>query len=194
MAIDKENVTSFWIALPPITFSNGISVTVKLGDGSTETKSTTRALTIDRSKVTPMASLTVTITNRELDIPDPKFKAYLLKVADMDNDGVLTLQDAKAWNESSSEKKFDLSYNFITSLKGIEYFTALKVLNCSKNQLTTLDVSKNSLTEAPVQYPLECNMPSLKTLYLKTGWSINGINVDRSEEYVNAATAIEYKD
>ena len=91
-------------------------------------------------------------------------------------------------------KKFDISYNIITSLKGIEYFTALKVLNCSKNQLTTLDVSKNSLTEAPVQYPLECNMPSLKTLYLKTGWSIKGINVDRSEEYVNAATAIEYKD
>ena len=32
----------------------------------------------------------------------------------------------------------------LTSLKGIEYFTALEYLACSRNQLTALDVSKNT--------------------------------------------------
>ena len=198
VAIDKENASSFWIALPPITFSNGISVTVELGDGSTETKSTTRALTIDRSKVTPMASLTVTITNRELDIPDPKFKAYLLEVADMDNDGVLTLQDAKAWNESSSEKKFDISYNFITSLKGIEYFTALTSLNYRNNQLTTLDLSKNTALKELDCYnskkltylnvsnntaleTLECSFCSLTTLDLSKNTALTSLNCGNNQ-------------
>ena len=38
----------------------------------------------------------------------------------------------------------DVSEKDIKSLKGIEYFTALDSLDCSVNELTTLDVSKNT--------------------------------------------------
>ncbi len=38
----------------------------------------------------------------------------------------------------------DVSYYNINSLSGIEYFTALAVLNCSWNQITTLDVTQNT--------------------------------------------------
>ena len=301
VAISKTTTTAFWVALPPVAFSNGITVTVELGDGRTVTKSTNRALTIDRSKVTPMAALTLTVESRdELDIPDPAFKAYLLATVDMDNDGILTLQDAQAWNESSREKTFEVDCKNITSLKGVEYFTALKelycydnplttldvskntalevlfchegslatldvskntaleslsctknslttldvskntaltyltcernqlttldvsknvalkVLHCTGNQLTTLDVSKNTALEwlecsgnqlttldvsktnlnnnSVIDEPLRCNMPTLNTLYLKTGWVIKGINKDSSEDCINSATTIEFKD
>ena len=36
----------------------------------------------------------------------------------------------------------------LTSLKGIEYFTSLKTLRCSSNQLTSLDVSNNLALES----------------------------------------------
>ncbi|MBU3174120.1 Ig-like domain-containing protein [Clostridium estertheticum] len=40
-------------------------------------------------------------------------------------------------------KSLDLSGDDVSSLSGIEYFTSLTNLNCSSNELTTLDVSKN---------------------------------------------------
>ncbi|GHU58355.1 hypothetical protein FACS1894133_2960 [Clostridia bacterium] len=46
-------------------------------------------------------------------------------------------------NDFSSHGSFR-SYPEISSLNGIEYFTALTQLTCSDNKLTTLDVSKNT--------------------------------------------------
>ncbi len=47
----------------------------------------------------------------------------------------------------------------LTSLRGIEYFTALKTLNCSSNVIETMDFSKNkALTE------LDCGSNHSKTL------------------------------
>lgn len=37
-------------------------------------------------------------------------------------------------------------------------------------------------------------MESLKTLYLKTGWVINYITVDRFESFIHENSVIEYKD
>ncbi|MCH5238668.1 MAG: hypothetical protein J1F38_00420 [Muribaculaceae bacterium] len=66
---------------------------------------------------------------------------------------------------------------------------------CSSNQLTSLDVSKTNLGESGDTYPLNCsNNPSLKTLYLKKGWSINGITDDkkRSASYIPDDTDIQF--
>ena len=257
VAINEESATSFWIALPSTTFSEGISVTVELGDGCIVTTSTTSELTIARSMVTPMAALTFTVGNAELNIPDSNFKNRLLKLVDMDNDGKLTLKDAHEWNVGLQDKSLDVHMRDIASLKGIEYFTALKRLYCSDNQLTALDLSKNTalthlncsynqlatlylskntaLEELSCSYnnlaeldlskntaliclycsynqltvldvsntnlgkslssdPLNCRMSTLNTLYLKTGWSIKGINENRDENHVLTNTVIEYKD
>ena len=37
-------------------------------------------------------------------------------------------------------------------------------------------------------------MESLKTLYLKTGWTIPYITEDRSPNFIHVNTVIEYKD
>ena len=47
----------------------------------------------------------------------------------------------------------------LTSLKGIEYFTSLKTLWCSSNQLTSLDVSNN-----PALVNLDCSSNQLTSL------------------------------
>ena len=71
---------------------------------------------------------------------------------------------------------------------------SLHSLNCRTNQLTELDVSKTAIGESGKSFPLFCRMESLKTLYLKTGWQIKHINVDRDAGFIHENTKIEYKD
>ncbi len=49
--------TSFYIALPPQTFTNGLTIEVTCNDGTTMTKSTDKAITIERNTIQPMAVL-----------------------------------------------------------------------------------------------------------------------------------------
>ena len=73
----------------------------------------------------------------ETKFPDDNFRNYLLE-QDYGKDGVLT--EAEIRNITV----MDVSEKDIKSLKGIEYFTALDSLDCSVNELTALDVSKNT--------------------------------------------------
>ena len=68
--------------------------------------------------------------------PDPQFLNYV-KTFDGDNDGMLSAE------EIARVSSIDVKSKNIQDLKGIEYFTELKNLNCARNQLTALDVSKN---------------------------------------------------
>lgn len=68
---------------------------------------------------------------------DEHFRAYVTENFDTDGDG--SLSDG----EKASVVNINVSENSITSMKGIEYFENLQELECSSNQLTSLDVSKN---------------------------------------------------
>lgn len=52
-----ENATEFWIVLPPVTFTNGLEITVTSMDDKTFVKKTTKELTIARNTIQPMAAL-----------------------------------------------------------------------------------------------------------------------------------------
>jgi Leucine-rich repeat (LRR) protein len=69
--------------------------------------------------------------------PDENFRNYLLS-QDYGKDGSLTEEEIK------NITFLNVSWKSISNLKGIEYFTALKELDCYNNQLTSLDVSKNT--------------------------------------------------
>ncbi len=153
-------VVDFWIALPPVVFQNGITVAVNFGNGETLERKTTAPLAIVRSQVTPMAVVKVDSEMGELYIPDAGFKGWLLGSGnvDMDGDGILTIKDAKAWNEQHEGKDVQFkmesdTYN-IRSLKGIEYFTALTALECTwRYRITELDLSRNTaLKEVDCSY------------------------------------------
>lgn len=70
--------------------------------------------------------------------PDPNFRHYLWTEVDSDPDGWLSELDV------ASAIMFDLSNKKIKWLDGIEYFPNLMLLYCQNNQLTSLDLSKNT--------------------------------------------------
>ena len=84
--------------------------------------------------------------------PDANFRTV---VENFDTNKDSSLSDT----EIAAVEEIDCYDKGISNLKGIEYFTALRSLNCGRNQLTALDVSKNTtLTE------LHCNGNQLTKL------------------------------
>lgn len=71
--------------------------------------------------------------------PDENFRSYVKNLR--------YLWKGKLTSEAMGYSSFNVSGLGIKSLKGIEYFKALRVLNCSNNQLTSLDLSKNKRLE-----------------------------------------------
>lgn len=97
--------------------------------------------------------------------PDNAFRRYILNEVDQDKDGFL---DEK---EIGQAVKFELEEMDIQSLKGIEYFTSLTLLDVRANGLEELDVSSNTKLKE-----LDCfdnmlvslnlgELPYLETLY-----------------------------
>ncbi len=85
-----------------------------------------------------------------INFPDPNFKNVLVNTNCVDTDGDGTGDaDADANNDGEIEISevnmitwLDVSEKNIKSLEGIDFITNLKSLDCSKNELTTLDVEK----------------------------------------------------
>lgn len=94
----------------------------------------------------------VTIVIDKANFPDDNFREYLLG-QDYGKDGVLT------GREIMNITEMDVYDMEISSLQGIEYFTALTVLDCDDNELTTLDISKNTALVT-----LYCSMNYLTSL------------------------------
>ena len=77
----------------------------------------------------------------EINFPDDIFRDYVKEKLDWDGNG--SLSD----DEIDTTLLIIVNQKNISSLKGIEYFTELHFLDCSINQLSELDVSKNTLLE-----------------------------------------------
>lgn len=87
-------------------------------------------------------------------IPDESFNGALLYSFDTDNDGHMSIA------ELETIKTVNLNnYGDVESLSGLEYMTGLTQLYCNGNQLTQIDVSKN--TELKVLVCAENNLTTL---------------------------------
>ena len=73
--------------------------------------------------------------------PDEKFRAYILENIDKDGDGYLSE------TEIAETTSITCGARSISSLKGIEYFVNVQSIDCRGNNLTQLDVSKNTALE-----------------------------------------------
>lgn len=69
------------------------------------------------------------------EIADENLKAYLLSVADADKDGKITAAEAAAVTE------VDFSGKKVSSILGLEWFTALKKINASNNEIAEFDAT-----------------------------------------------------
>ena len=91
---------------------------------------------------------------RVINFPDKIFKDYLVRHFDKDGDGEISL------TEALSITKILCPQLEIRSLAGIEYLPNLVILDCSRNELESLDVSQNVKLEH-----LSCyNNPKLDNL------------------------------
>ena len=161
----ESEPTTFWFAIPPVTFSKGITMTIEDDKGGVCTRSASTKIEIKRNKVDRMGILQVIPTYSIVSFVDDDFKAYCLDKFDCNQDGKITSEEA------SAVKSIDVCTDNITSLGGVESFTNLESLKCTgsgvatrgatdyNGQLTSLDVS--ALTQLK---ELDCRDNQLQTL------------------------------
>ena len=111
----------------------------------------------------------------ETNFPDANFRSYVL--ASFDSNGDVKLDD----EEIANVKYIYAPAKTISSLKGIEYFTELLELNCDNNQLTSLDVSKNTKL-----VKLICSKNALTSLNTSHNPMLNKLDI-----YSNKITSID---
>jgi hypothetical protein len=77
---------------------------------------------------------------QNVNIPDANFKAYLVgnTAINTNNDTEIQISEAQSYTGSITCTNLGIS-----DLTGIEAFTAITNLNCTDNQITTLDLSQN---------------------------------------------------
>ena len=106
-----------------------------------------------------------TVTN----FPDSNFRARVEEFMRVPPGGTFTAEQA-----ANQPWSLLCNYNWnrrISSLKGIEYFTSLKVLDCSSNDLTTLDVSKNTALTS-----LSCGSNKLTALDISKNTALTSLS------------------
>lgn len=116
--------------------------------------------------------------------PDANFRGYVASSIDTDQDGKLSTK------EISNVYHLDVSRKGIYNLKGIELFTTLNTLYCNNNQLTSLDLSKNTALTALYCYGNQIygtQMDALITSLPDTGGNIYILNM-YDENEANACT------
>lgn len=91
-----------------------------------------------------------------INFPDKVFKKHLVTYYDQDGDGEISLREAL------NIKGIDCSKKGIKSIAGIEFFSNLESLNCSKNEIETIDLSYNH---------------QLKYLYCFDNFSLSELNI-----------------
>ena len=128
------------------------------------------------------ASVVLNSTN----FPDAAFRAYIANRTGVDIGG--TISDSQLAEVTS----MNASNKAISDLKGIEYFTKITELNCSNNQLSSLDVSKNTelvslmcsnnkltsldITHNTMLYNLECQKNQLTSLDVSKNRTLTNFN------------------
>ena len=102
---------------------------------------------IEEYKITAYAYLGADVPEPELveinetNFPDEYFRNYVSSEFDSDHDGKLSYMETSY----KGRLKIEVNSKNIQSLKGIEYISGMTELSCHKNQLTTIDISKNTL-------------------------------------------------
>ena len=89
--------------------------------------------------------------------PDDDFRGYVSGKFDEDEDGKLSSAEIKAVDDITLDNLFV----HVKNLKGVEFFTEVKHICCSFNDISELDLSKNTKL-----IKLECECCKLKKLDL----------------------------
>lgn len=149
VALDPKTPTAFYIALPPQTFNNGISIRVHCTDGLKMDKSTSNKITIQRNHILPMASIEVKKETPEASKIEANFTA--------DNN----IKWSYAEDALQDSYKYDDDYNTVAS-----YSRQNVVLTANDevlSQLSTLGIAQLLADATPTFYTVEGENEVLNT-------------------------------
>ena len=131
----SQEPTSFYIALPPQTFTDGITVDIKTTDGRMMHKSSNKELVIDRNTIQPMAAFAFECNGGNgIFIPDEALKSYLVNNYDDDCDGEISIEEAEYITMVNCSGKG------VADLTGLESCTNIVTLDCSNNNITKIEL------------------------------------------------------
>ena len=105
----------------------------------------------------------------ENNFPDAKFRSFVKENLDKNKDNIL---DA---GEIAAVKKIEANNMGIKSLEGVGFFTALETLKCWDNELTGLDLSKNTALK-----DLQCSNSKLQSLDLSQNTNLTQLYCGRN--------------
>lgn len=151
-----------YFVVSPGTLKGGITLNYMGEGGKTYVKTTTKQVTFTAGKITKLGALDADNFTEALNAAFANaVEGFNPNIGWTANpDGTVSLNGSNQLQITmNGGLLLDLRNKNLTSLAGIEYFTDLENLNCSGNQLTTLDVTK--LTK--LMY-LVCNDNQLTTL------------------------------
>lgn len=135
--------TSFYIAIPVQEYAKGYRFDIRTdreGANAVVLKAKSGGVTPVANTIYGTPAKTLATADFKYIIPDANFRNYLATdgwvTVDDETTGAVTI-DNKTGRMYCDSKK-------ISSLEGIEYFPQLTYLSCAYNQLTSLDVTKNT--------------------------------------------------
>ena len=100
-----------------------------------------------------------------LETLDLQFKLFLLENFDLNSDGIISEDEAKLVKEINCPLKG------ILSLEGIQYFPNLEILDCSRNDVFTIDVSQNTALKN-----LNCDYCDIKVLDVSSNHALESLS------------------
>jgi hypothetical protein len=123
--------------------------------------------------------------------PDPDFRRYVAFSFDKDKDNTLN------YLEISEATEIFVEGHAIEDMKGLEFFPSLKILSCSNNKLTSLDVSHNpnlqsiycngndlvqlDVSKNPELFCLECQENLIEELDVSQNPKMDALNCSANE-------------
>ena len=123
LGTNAETATTFWLVVPPTTFSKGITLTVKDNKNGEFKKSTTASLQVSRNTLKRLTALQVNPepSDDAIVFADQKLKEKLVAKFDANGDGELSYREAA--DVSSIEGA--VTIKTITSFDEFQYFTGV---------------------------------------------------------------------
>lgn len=125
----SSEVTTFYLALPPQTFKNGLTIEVEDTFGYVMTKSTDKSITIDRNTIQPMATLEFDSPKRE----KPYFTATWNYLEDAKVDAaILEACDSEVWTWDTLYKR---SFGIALDEAYVEYLPVGRTIESVVNNM-----------------------------------------------------------
>lgn len=167
---DPASAAEFWFCIPPVTFSEGFTVTVVSTDGRYMSRSTNSTKTINRNVINYMAPMKLSFENdiEYAEFEDPNLEELIVAKFDIDHDDRINSWEADLVQSVNLYTQYYYYHgigkfsSFFSSIKGLEFFANLKEIRQCPIQTASLDLTPfKSLEYFSLEYSRRTSVSSI---------------------------------